>query len=388
MKRGPIGKYQVTTVGGEQIRAFVPFPLPPDPPLQWDGTLVRLLGDAAGSLGKLDEIANRLPDKNIFLYSYVRKEAVLSSQIEGTQSSLADLLLFELTDFPGLPADDVTEVSNYVAALEHGLARLGDGFPLSNRLIREMHYILLTSGRGSSMTPGEFRRSQNWIGGTRPGNAVYVPPPQGEVGDCMAQLEQFLHGEDDGLSPLVRAGLAHVQFETVHPFLDGNGRVGRLLITLLLCNAGVLQEPVLYLSLFLKQNRSQYYDLLGQVRATGDWETWLSFFLEGVHRTAEDSIATIGRLLERFELDRGWVQLNSGRRRNSALRVLDALMRRPITSIANVREQTQLSISAASSAMSLLNEADIAIEITGQRRNRVFVYANYLAILNEGLEPL
>ncbi len=269
MQRGATGRYEVTNAGGETVRAFVPNPLPPVPPLVLDSLLQQGLESAVLALGRLDGVSALLPDKALFLYGYVRKEAVLSSQIEGTQSSLSDLLLFELEEMPGVPLNDVVEVSNYVAALEHGLARLREGFPLSNRLIRKIHGVLLSHGRGSGKDPGEFRRSQNWIGGTRPGNAAFVPPPHTIVEDCMASLERFLHARDDGLPVLLRAALAHVQFETIHPFLDGNGRVGRLLITFLLCHAGLLKEPLLYLSLYLKQNRSTYYNQLDQVRSTG-----------------------------------------------------------------------------------------------------------------------
>ena len=267
MQRGEIGGYDVTSFGSEQVRAFVPLPLPPQPPLVLEGSLQQLLEAAVLALGRLDGVSTLLPDEALFLYAYVRKEAVLSSQIEGTQSSLSDLLLFELEEAPGVPLDDVREVSNYVAALNHGLNRLREEFPLSNRLLREIHGVLLSSGRGSAQMPGEFRRSQNWIGGSRPGNAAFVPPPHTAVPGCMAALERFLHAEDDGLSVMLRAGLAHVQFETIHPFLDGNGRVGRLLITLLLCQAGLLRQPLLYLSLYFKQHRGVYYDLLNHVRA-------------------------------------------------------------------------------------------------------------------------
>ena len=288
MKRLKTGHYEVTSVGGEEVRAFVPTPLPPVPPLALEGPLQKALESAVLALGRLDGVSAHLPDRPLFLYAYVRKEAVLSSQIEGTQSSLSDLLLFELDEAPGVSLDDVVEVSNYVAALQHGLDRLREGFPLSNRLIREIHGVLLSGGRGSSKDPGEFRRSGNWIGGTRPGDAQFVPPPHTEVVECMSALELFLHTEDDGLPTLVRAGLGHAQFETIHPFLDGNGRVGRLLVTFLLCHAGVLQEPLLYLSLYLKKHRAAYYEHLDQVRRTGDWEAWLAFFLEGVPRTFRD----------------------------------------------------------------------------------------------------
>ena len=315
MHRGITGQYKVTHYREEQVRAFVPNPLPPKPPLNLDGSLQQALEAATLALGRLDGVRTILPNAALFLYTYVRKEAILSSQIEGTQSSLSDLLLFELGEAPGVPRDDVVEVSNYVAALLNGLRRLSENFPLSNRLIREVHEKLLSSGRGSKKT-GEFRRSQNWIGGTRPGNANYVPPPHTAVQDCMAALERFLHARDDSLPILIRAALAHVQFETIHPFQDGNGRVGRLLITLLLCETGMLKEPLLYLSLYLKQHREEYYDLLQQVRLTGDWEAWIAFFLEGVQATAEGAVATVGKLLSLFDLDRAAIE-KSGKRVNS-----------------------------------------------------------------------
>jgi len=385
MQRGETGRYEVTSVGGEQVRAFVPAPLPPVPPLALDGPIQQALESALLTLGRLDGVSGLLPDKALFLHAYVRKEAVLSSQIEGTQSSLSDLLLFELDKAPGVPLDDVVEVSNYVAALEHGLARLREGFPLSNRLIREIHGVLLSRGRGSGRDPGEFRRSQNWIGGSRPGHAVFVPPPHTAVPDCMAALERFLHAEADGLPALVRAGLAHVQFETIHPFLDGNGRVGRLIITFLLCHAAVLREPLLYLSLYLKQNRATYYELLDQVRSTGDWEAWLAFFLEGVRQTAEGAVSTAQRLGDMFRADRAKIE-SSGRRAGSALRVHEALKARPILSMPEACRSTGLSFPAASSAMELLAEFGIARELTGRRRNRLFAYDRYLATLNEGAE--
>jgi len=387
MQREETGRYEITTVGGERVRAFVPAPLPPVPPLSMDGRLQRALERAVLALGRLDGVSTLLPDKALFLYAYVRKEAVLSSQIEGTQSSLSDLLLFELGEAPGVPLDDVVEVSNYVAALEHGLARLREGFPLSNRLIREIHSVLLSRGRGSGKDPGEFRRSQNWIGGSRPGNARFVPPPHTAVPDCMAALERFLHAEDDGLPVLVRAGLAHVQFETIHPFLDGNGRVGRLLITFLLCHTGVLRDPLLYLSLYLKENRPAYYELLDRVRRDGDWEAWLAFFLDGVQQVAEGAVATAEQLEELFHADRSRLE-TAGRRAGSALRVHEALKGRPIQSLPAIRDATGLSFPAVSSAMELLVELGIARERTGKRRNRLFVYDRYLAILNEGTEPL
>lgn len=387
MQRRETGRYWLTDVGGEQVRAFIPSPLPPIPPIALEGHLQQSVEEALLALGRLDGISTLLPEPTLFIYSYVRKEAVLSSQIEGTQSSLSDLLLFEFDEAPGAPFNDVVEVSNYVAALEHGLERMRGGFPLSNRLIREIHGILLSRGRGSGKSPGEFRLSQNWIGGSRPGNAVFVPPPHTEVTDCMGALERFLHAGNDGIPALVRAGLAHVQFETIHPFLDGNGRVGRLLITLLLCNAGVLREPLLYLSLYLKQNRSEYYDLLEEVRRTGDWELWLAFFFEGVRVTAEGGVATARQLSDMFAANRADIEKNAGRRAGSVLRVHQALMSRPILSLPDVCRRTRLAFPTASSAMELLIMRGIVREITGQRRNRLFVYDRYLSALNEGTEP-
>jgi Fic family protein len=371
MKRGPTGRYEVTTPGGETVAAFVPDPLPPDPPLVLEGDLQVALEQAHLALGRLDSVSTLLPDTALFLYACVRKEAVLSSQIEGTQSSLSDLLLFELDELPGVPLDDVVEVSSYVAALNHGLARLREGFPLSNRLIREIHGVLLSKGRGSEKDPGGFRRSQNWIGGPRPGNALSVPPPPAQVRDAMSALERFLHDEKIRFPAVVRAGLAHLQFESIHPLLDGNGRVGRLLITLFLCHSGVLREPLLYLSLYLKQNGSTYYGLLDSVRKEGDWEAWLTFFLDGVRRTAEGAASTAQRLAGLFRDDRAQI-VPRGRLAGSALRVHEALKTRPVTNVKQVGARTGLSIPATSSAMKLLVEIGIARELTGRRRHRVF----------------
>ena len=386
MQRGEIGSYEVTITGDEQVRAFVPLPLPPSPSLVLDSSLQQTLDSAMLALGRLDGVSTLLPDQTLFLYTYVRKEAVLSSQIEGTQSSLSDLLLFELEKAPGVPLDDVVEVSNYVAALEHGLDRLKEGFPLSNRLLREIHGVLLSKGRGSDKMLGEFRRSQNWIGGSRPGNATYVPPPHRAVPDCMAALERFLHAREDGLPLLLRAGLAHVQFETIHPFLDGNGRVGRLLVTLLFCQAGALREPLLYLSLYFKQHRTRYYDLLNYVRSSGDWEEWLAFFLEGVQVTATGAVTAARRIAQLFQDSHNRIE-TTGRRAGSAIRVHEVLKARPILPLSEVCKRTTLSFPTATRAMELLVDQGIAREITGKRRDRLFVYDQYLAILNEGTEP-
>lgn len=369
------------------MRAFVPVPLPPDPLLDLSGARQRLLERALLACGRLDGVTALLPDPDLFLYAYVRREAVLSSQIEGTQSSLSDLLLFELDEAPGVPFDDVAEVSGYVVALEHGMARLCGGFPLSNRLLREVHEKLLASGRGADRQPGEFRHSQNWIGGTRPGNAQFVPPPPQHVENCMASLERFIHTEDDGMAALVKAALAHAQFETIHPFLDGNGRVGRLLISLMLFDAKVLDQPLLYLSYYFKQHRSEYYHLLDTVRAEGDWEAWLDFFLEGVASAATSAVQTAHRLLALFRDDAARVQM-LGRAAANALRVFDALRGRPLANLNALTERTGASYPTVARAVEALENLGIAREITGRKRERVFAYTIYLDILNEGTEPL
>jgi len=383
MHRGPTGIYDTSTTSGEAVRAFVPNALPPVPPIELAGKRQQLLERANLACGRLDAITALLPDASVFLYSYVRQEAVLSSQIEGTQSSLSDLLLFELDEAPGVPFDDVIEVSNYVAALEHGIAQLRAGQPLSNRLLREVHGHLLSRGRGADKQPGEFRRSQNWLGGTRPGNAIFVPPPPHRVLDAMADLERFLHDREDGLPTLVRAGVAHVQFETIHPFLDGNGRVGRLLIALLLFETKVLSQPLLYLSLYLKEHRAEYYRLLDAVRREGDWEEWIDFFLEGVTMTAQSAVDTAHRMLRVFEADAARVA-GLGRRAPNALRAFDAFRRRPIRNIAAIAATTGASLPTVSRAVESLVELGIVREITGRKRERAYCYGRYLEILNGG----
>ena len=389
MYRGLTGEYAATLHGDEEVRAFVPRPLPPDPPLQMTGRLQVLLEEATHALGRLDGAATLLPDPRLFIYSYVRKEAVLSSQIEGTQSSLSDLLRFESTHAPGAPVQDVMEVSRYVRAVDHATAQLSadEGLPLCNRLLREAHQILRTGARGGEKLPGEFRRSQNWIGGTRPGNAAFVPPPPAEAASAMSDLERFVHATDDGLPTLVRAGLAHVQFETIHPFLDGNGRTGRMLIILMLIDRGLLTSPILYLSLHFKQHRDRYYELLDAVRRTGDWESWLEFFLEGVAAVANSARETAQRLAAMASADRSRIAAG-GRGANSLLRVHEALTEGVIVNVAEVVDRTGLSAPTAGTGLGRLCGLNIAEEITGGRRNRVFVYREYLAVLAEGTEPL
>ena len=368
-------------------QAFVPAPLPPVPPLETGPELDDLRDRANRALGRLDGISDVLPDARLFLYQYVRKEALLSSQIEGTQSSFSDLLLFELDEAPGVPMDDVREVSNYVAALNHGLERMQGGFPLSLRLLREMHGILLADSRGAEKDPGEFRRSQVWLGGPNPGNARFVPPPPDRLMECLDAFERFLHGEPERMPVLVRAALAHVQFETIHPFLDGNGRIGRLLITLLLCAERVLIQPTLYLSLYFKTHRDEYYDRLQAVRTEGDWEGWLRFFLEGVFETSQQAVSTAQRVLALFAEDRE--RLGSlGRRAGSALRVHESLERRPILSVPETAEELDLSAPTVRACVEAMEAMGIAREITGRERRRLYVYDAYIALLAEGTEPL
>ncbi len=381
-----LGRHIVSRIGEEEVRALVPPPLPPVPPIQFD-RLQLLLEEANRAVGRLDGLASILPNLPLFLYAYIRKEAVLSSQIEGTQSSLSDLLLFENQEAPGVPLEDVQEVSNYVAALYHGLNRLRGGFPLSLRLICEIHGVLLSHGRGSDKQPGEFRTSQNWIGGTRPGNAAFVPPPPDLVMDCMGELELFLHREHEDLPLLIRAGLVHVQFETIHPFLDGNGRLGRLLIAFLLCVGGALHEPILYLSLFFKTHRQLYYDLLTRVRTTGDWESWLEFFLTGVKETSDQAVTTARRIIALLEADRKKIEA-LGRPAPSVLRLHQYAQTQPILSIAAASEKLGLTFPTVAAAVDHLQKLGIMREITGKLRRRLFAYGGYLEILNEGTEPL
>lgn len=384
--RSRSGSYAITSVAGEAVKAYIPVPLPPDPPVdlrQLHGRIDR----ADRAVGRLDGLSILLPDANLLLYAYVRKEAVLSSQIEGTQSSLSELLLFENDAAPGVPVDDVEEVSNYVAAMQHGLRRLRKGFPLSLRLIREMHAILLRGGRGSNKTPGEFRRSQNWIGGTRPGNAAFVPPPPNRLMECLDPFEKFLHDESESLPLLIKLGLIHVQFETIHPFLDGNGRMGRLLITLLLCEKKALREPLLYLSLFFKTHREHYYALLQKVRTEGAWEEWLAFFLEGIESTAGEVSQAVKRSIALFAADRKRIA-GLGRASSSALRVQEYMQKRPVANIGAISKTLKLSVPTVTAALQHLSELGIAKEMTGGRRNRVFSYKKYLAMVAAGTEPI
>jgi len=380
-----LGRFVETPVAGEMVRAFVPPPLPPAPSIDVLALLERL-SLAERALGRLDGITVLLPRQELFLYMYVRKEAVLSSQIEGTQSTLSDLLRFETEAQAGQPIDDIREVSNYVDAMMYGLERLEE-LPLSLRLIREMHARLLQSGRGGTKSPGEFRQSQNWIGGTRPGNALFVPPPITELDACLSAFESFLHEEGSRLPALIKVGLLHVQFETIHPFLDGNGRIGRLLVTLYLCVNGVLRKPLLYLSLYLKTHRADYYRLLQEVREQGAWEAWLEFFLTGVAETANQAFDAATRIVGLFKDDRERI-IATSERAGSALRLHDLFQQSPYLTATKLVERTGLSAPTVNAALVDLERLGVVEEVTGRRRGRVFGYRRYLAILSEGTDPL
>lgn len=380
-----LGRFIETHVAGETVRAFVPPALPPEPAIDVLALLEKL-GLAERALGRLDGITMLLPHQELFLYMYVRKEAVLSSQIEGTQSTLSDLLRFETEAQAGQPIDDIREVSNYVDAMMYGLERLED-LPLSLRLIREIHARLLQGGRGGTKDPGEFRRSQNWIGGTRPGNALFVPPPPIEMNGCLDAFERFMHEKDSRLPALIKAGLLHVQFETIHPFLDGNGRIGRLLVTLYLYVNGVLCKPLLYLSLYLKTHRTDYYRLLQEVREYGAWEAWLDFFLTGVADAANQAFHAATRIVDLFKEDRARITAESDRA-GSALRIHDLFQHNPFLTANRLVEQTRLSAPTVNAALADLERLGIVKEITGRKRGRVFSYRRYLAILSEGTDPL
>ena len=378
MNRDPFGTYVKNTSMGEAVNAFVPPALPPSPSLALSTGSQHDLDRALLSLGRLDGAATTMPDADLLLYTFVRKEAVLSSQIEGTQSTLDDLLVHEIDAVPGALGDDVREVSRYVDAMNHGLERTAGGFPLSTRLLREMHALLLADGRGAQKQPGEFRRSQNWIGGTRPGNAAFVPPPPTHLDACLTNLEQYLH---EPANPLVKAALAHVQFETIHPFLDGNGRVGRLLITLMLCHDNVLRKPLLYPSLYFKQHRQQYYEELNAVRDHGDYERWIDFFAEAIRHSAEVAIETSQRVTRVFSEDRALLRVVP-RTAGSLLMIQEALQAKPVATVATLRAATGFSAPTVNSLLRDLEVRRIVRESTGRARDRVYVYRRYLEALS------
>lgn len=372
------GRYRITSAVGEQVRAFVPYPLPPaDPPL---GSTAELHADALAALSRLAVAGPMVPDIDWFLYGFVRKEAVVTSQIEGTQATLQDIVTYEATHRADRP-DDVQEVCNYLDALTHARGQLADpqGLPLSVRLLRDAHRILMSGVRGADMQPGEIRRSQNWIGGSRPGNARFVPAPPDEVPDALAALERWWHADSD-LPPLVRAGLAHVQFETIHPFLDGNGRIGRLLIALLVEHWGLLDQPLLYLSVAFKRAQAEYYARLDAVRTAGDWEGWTRFFLTCVRDAADDGVRTAQQLFALFGRDRRLVTAHD-RPTVAAIRLLDFLPSHPVMTVPRAVKLLGLSAPPARKAIQLLERLGVLREITGARRSRAYAYHEYLQIL-------
>lgn len=378
------GRYITQKVLGESYKAYIPPQLPLSPPINV-GNLYTLLEKATLALAKLNSIHQTIPNADLFMYMDVRKEALLSSQIEGTQSSFSDLMLFEHDQKTDVSVEDIEEVSHYVKAIRHGLDRLKNGFPLSLRLLKEIHGILLSGGRGSHKLPGEWRHSQNWIGGTRPGNALFVPPPPEYLDECLSNFEHFLH--DDSLPVLIMAGIAHVQFETIHPFLDGNGRLGRLLIMLILCEKGLLDAPILYVSLYLKQNRTTYYALLQDVRTSGRFETWLEFFLMGVSHAATKAIETAQKMNALFEHDLEKIQ-TLGRSRLSCMTVFDFMKRLPKLSVPVAAKALNLSAPTARSSLHHMEALGIIEEMSGKKRDKVYIYRAYLNLLEEGAEPL
>lgn len=376
------GQFILQKIVGESFNAYVPKSLPPDPPIDLP-RLYPWLERATIALGELNSIQKLIPNPSLFIYMYVRKEALLSSQIEGTQSSFSDLILFEHHQKTQVSLEDVEEVSNYIKALNYGIARL-EQLPLSLRLLKEIHSILLSGGRGANKLPGEFRRSQNWIGGTRPGNASFVPAPVEYLDDCLAQWEKFLH--DESLPALIKAGLIHVQFETIHPFLDGNGRLGRLLITLLLTHSRMLEAPILYLSLYLKKHRQYYYELLQSVRISGDWERWLEFFLEGVFISAKNAVDTAFAIKNIFEEDEQKMA-SLGRLRFSAMKVFEFMKLLPQLDVPFLSTQLKISAPTARKALNSMVDLGVLEEITNQKRDKIYVYRRYLDILEEGAKP-
>jgi Fic family protein len=367
----------------EGYQAFIPTPLPPEPPLRFDSQLATVLAGAGTALGRLDGVAATLPNPELFVAMYVRREAVLSSQIEGTQSTLDDVLAFEIdSGRSGLPGD-IEEVVNYINAMNYGLQRL-QTLPLCLRLLREIHGKLLAGGRGSEKSPGEFRQSQNWIGGgPRLADATFIPPPPHEMRTALGNLERFLH-DPGGLDPLIVCALAHAQFETIHPFLDGNGRVGRLLITFLLCNAKVLQRPVLYLSHYLKQHRGTYYDRLMAIRYEGDWEGWLRFFLTGVAEVSREAEHTARRIVELREGLRQAAQ--KADMSVNTFKLLDHLFQRPLINVKAAQDHLGVSFPAANGMIGELQKAGILTEVTGGHRNRLFRFSPYLDLFADATE--
>ncbi len=382
-----LGHYVPTIAGGKPAQAFIPPPLPPIPPITI-GPLLPLLDQANLAVGQLEGLAQSLPDIDHFIYAYIRKEALVSSQIEGTQSSLSDLLLHEIDAVPGVPVNDVEEVSNYVAAMRSGLERVRtDGYPITLNLLRDLHRILLRGQRGRNRDPGELRRSQVWLQDGY-GRVSFVPPPADQVLPLLGDLEKYINEENPSLPMLVRAALVHAQFETIHPFHDGNGRLGRLLITLMLCANNVMREPILYLSLYFKINRDAYYHALQQIRLKGAWEEWIEFFLRGVAEVAGEAASTARELAALFKADRTKILARSGRRNAAIFQVYDLLEKQIYATVPNVQKELKISAPTARSALTELLALKIVNEVTGQERNRIYVYEKYLTVLQRGAEPI
>jgi Fic family protein len=378
-----VGQLVLQKAGDEDFHAFVPHPLPPNPPIKHDSELNYLLEGAGLALGRLDGATYLLPSPDIFLYSYVRKEAVLSSQIEGTQTTLVEFIEAERDIRRREKDTNFREVSNYVNAMRYGLERL-QTLPLSGRLIREIHKILITGTRGERRQPGEFRTSQNYVGGTRPGNAAYVPPPQAEVAGAMGELDKFLNRDKPGMPILIKAGLAHAHFETIHPFLDGNGRLGRLLITFILCASGVLKEPLLYLSLFLRNYRQEYYDLLNSIRRDGDWEGWLKFYLRGIWEVSDQATETAKRIVELRVRDQARVA-EGGKAVANALTILEYLFQSPIITTVDAEGVLGVSYPTARNTLLALESAGVIAESVRPSRPKTYNYNEYLSIIAEGV---
>lgn len=378
-----IGRLITKSEDGETYQCYIPQPLPPNPPIQPE-KLYNLLDKANVSLGELNGIRTNLPNASLFLHIFIRKEAVLSSQIEGTQSSLSDFLLFENNRENLKINDDDIEVANYISAMDYGLKRIQE-LPLSRRLLCEIHKKLLSSGRGMEKSPGEIRISQNWIGGTGPGNAIFVPPPPEHIADCFGDFEKFLHDEKVLLPTLIKVAIAHVQFETIHPFLDGNGRLGRLLITFMLCITGLLKEPLLYLSLYFKLHREEYYTLLQKVRVTGDWESWIEFFLTGVYETSNQAFNTAQNIVSLFENDEEKIK-SLKKDTAGVLKTYNFLKKHPISNTKNIVKSSQSSLQTILRSLRILEEIGLVKELTGKHNNKIFIYKNYINIINQGTE--
>lgn len=385
MERGIQGKLVKCSVVSECYNAYIPNDLPPLPEVDMS-SFSSLLEKANQAIGALNGVISTVPDSAIINYMYVRKEALLSSQIEGTQSTLDDLLRYESQQMQGIPVEDASEVSSYVSALNYGIQRINEGFPLALRLIKEIHAILLENSRGKTKSPGEFRTSQNWIGGTRPGNARFVPCPPDKLLDILGRLEKFINTEDN-IPSLIKAALIHVQFETIHPFLDGNGRLGRLLITFFLCVKGLLKSPFLYLSLFFKKNRSLYYEYLNNVRYQGDWESWIKFFLEGIIETSDDARETIIHIQKLFAKDEQTLE-SLGKAKASAKIVFEQFERKPILTVAEIENKANLSRPTIISSIKRLIDLGILTNTSEKKWGQTYAYSNYIDLLKPESSPL